>query len=240
MRTLIVSTGLLLLASLSAQAGEGEGQNPMGKLESILKKMDLVEKLLAKSQIREGEKTQAEIIEELKEEVEKGKLKEDEVLDDVARQLDVIVKKMKDIDQDFVKLIQSVKLSQSKSGGGMDLKNNTSKPSEKEQAEKRKEEKERELKKLREKNQQKKKNGSKKEDGSKGKDPARQANNSREKAPEGSSGPRAEGGDSWGNLPLKEYREALASGRVKFPEKYKALIEKYLEMLAKKASESSD
>jgi hypothetical protein len=97
---------------------------------------------------------------------------------------------------------------------------------------KQKAEREKELKKLRE-----EKEGAKKDDGKKpGEGPAKRAYEAKGDGPRGPA-PRAAGTGRWGNLDPKEYREALASGKIKVPEKYKALIEKYLEMLAKKDTE---
>ena len=97
---------------------------------------------------------------------------------------------------------------------------------------KRKGEKERDLKKLRD----KKEKGEKKSGGKPGETPADRAYHAEGKGPDGAA-PRAEGSGRWGDLPLKEFKEALASGKWVLPEKYKAMILKYMEMLAKKATE---
>ena len=224
----------------SLTAGEGKGEDSaMKKLKKILKKMETVEQLLAKSHLSESEKKQAEIIKELKEKVASGKLKEDEVIDEIDKQLKVVVKKMKDIDMDIEKLIQSVKMSQSQGGGdAMEFKDNQSKPG---QGKKRKDKSGRDLKKMREEDKKPKEGEGKKKDGGKkgGDDPAKKAYEAKGKGPDGAA-PRAAGTGRWGSLPLKEFKEALASGKVTVPEKYRALIEKYLAMLAEEDKEKKD
>ena len=238
MRTWIAALVLVAFAGGSALAGQGEGQaeDPIAKLKKILKQMEIVEVLLGKARLDEAGEAQKKIIEDLKQKVKEGKLKEDEVIEEIDKQLKVVVKKMKDIDDDIEKLIQSVKMSQCSGGGGMDLDNpKGGKGKKKGEKDKQKAEREKELKRLRE--EKAKREGAKKEDGKKpGDDPAKRAYEAKGEGPRGKA-PRAEGTGRWGNLDPKEFREALASGKIKVPEKYKAMIEKYLEMLTKKATE---
>ncbi|MHC5040213.1 MAG: hypothetical protein ACYTHM_23135 [Planctomycetota bacterium] len=234
MRTWIATLAVAALLCATAFGGE-EGKkkkSEIDKLKEILQKMEVVEQLLAKSQLEEGSKTQEEILKDLKEKVKSGKLKKEEVLKEIDKQLQVVVKKMKEIDADIEKIIQNVKLSQGQgSGSGMEMKGNSGK-SKKEQQAKRAAEKERDLKKLRD----QKEKGAKKNGGKAGEQPADRAYDERGKGPDGAA-PRAEGSGRWGDLPLKEFKKALASGDWTLPEKYKAMILKYMEMLAKKAAE---
>ncbi|MHC4599386.1 MAG: hypothetical protein ACYS47_10310 [Planctomycetota bacterium] len=240
MKARIAIVAVFALLCSTALAGEKKKKSALDKLKDILKKMETVEKLLAKSDLDDAEKKQSDIIKELRKKVEAGKLKEDEVIDEIDKQLKVVIKKMKDIDKDIVKLIQEVKLMQGQgSGGGMEWKQ---KPGEKSEQQKRKEREERELKKLRKEKEGKNPKASKGKEQQKhkpGENPAERAYDARGPGPKGA--PRRAGGTGrWGSLPLKEFKEALASGRVKVPEKYRALIEKYLTMLAKEGKEKKD
>ena len=232
---------VVALLCSTALAGEKKQKSALDKLKDILKKMATVEKLLAKSQLADSEKKQSEIIKELREKVEAGKLKEDEVIDEIDKQLKVIVKKMKDIDQDVEKLIQMVRWMQSQgSSGGMEWKDNPG-GGKKGERKKRKAEADRELKKLRDKKEGKdpKETKDRGKEMKPGENPAKRAYDARGPGPKGAPR-RAAGTGRWGNLPLKEFKEALASGKVKVPEKYRTLIEKYLTMLAKEGKEKKD
>ncbi|MHC4777007.1 MAG: hypothetical protein ACYTFG_00370 [Planctomycetota bacterium] len=232
MKLKIAATALFAVLCATATAGDGEkkGGSAIEKLKKILKKMETVEQLLAKSQLSDSEKKQAEVIKDLRKKVEEGKLKEGEVLDEIDKQLKVVVKRMKDIDLDIDKIIQTVKMMQGQSqGSGMEWKDNPSKAGEK-QKHKRKDKNERDLKEMR-KDGQKPKESKGEQDKNSGKDPAKKPYSAKGSGPDGAA-PRAAGTGRWGSLPLKEFQEALASGKVTVPEKYRALIQKYLAMLA--------
>jgi hypothetical protein len=176
--------------------------------------------------------------------VKEGKIGQEDVVAEIDKQLAVVLKKMQAIDEEIEKVIQSVKMSQGSGSSGMEMQQGKEKSGEgqKKPGDKRKEEEDGKLKEMKpedgEKNGQKKTDGS--DDGKKpgegGSDPADKPYNAEGKSPDGAS-PRAEGVGRWGNLPLKQFIEALASGKVKVPEKYETLIRKYMEMLAKKAAE---
>jgi hypothetical protein len=236
-----------LCAPVLAQEGGGD-EDPIEALKKILGKMEAVEKLLTKARLEEGAAGQAEIQKELEELIKAGKVKQEEVADDLARQLKSVVDRMKDIDLDIDKIIQSVKMSQSQgsSSSGMEIK----KPDGSKEEQEKKSKREAEEKKLLENQGEEKKgeegkdpkDGGKKDskegkDGGKpGSDPAKRPYNAKGGEPPGGSR-RATGDGRWGCLPQKEFQEAMAQGKMQVPEKYRALVGKFWEMLSKKAEE---
>ena len=249
MRLFLLPAALLLLLLAPAFAEEGEGgdeEDGIKALKKILEKMDAVEKLLAKAQIADGAAGQEQVEKELKKLIEEGKLKQDDVLDDISRQPKVVSDKMKDIDLDIDKIIQAVKMHEGQGQGGMEI----SSPKGGKDQEKPKGKRADQQKELEENVQGKEqqgdpakgktdpKEGEKKtgEGGSEGSDPAKKPYTAGGRNPQGGSR-RAAGEGRWGFLPDKEYREAMAQNDLKVPEKYRALISKFWELLAKKADE---
>jgi hypothetical protein len=239
---------VFLCAPLFAQ-GEGGPEDPIEALKKILAKMETVEKLLAKTRLEEGAAGQAEIEKELEELIKAGKLKQGEVLDDVAKQLKAVVDRMKDIDLEIEKIIQNVQMSQNQGQGssGMEIK----KPGGEKDQDQSKGKREEEQKNLQENNpgeekkgdpakgeSEEKKEGEKKggDGGKSGNDPAKKPYTAPGSEPPGGAR-RAAGEGRWGFLPPKEFQERLAQGKIKVPGKYEALVRKFWEMLSKKAEE---
>lgn len=244
----LTAISALLLAVLASPGvfaqGGGEEEDPIVKLKKILARMEQVEELLAKTRLAEGSTEQSEIIKALEQKVKEGKLKQEDVVAEADKQLQIVLKKMQGIDEEIEKVIQMAKLQKGGGGSGMDMKNPKDKDAEK-QGEKRKEEKgdlkemkpeDREKQAGKEKGKEGEKEGEKKEGGEGGKDPADKPYNAEGRDAAGGA-KRADAGGRWGSLPLKEFNEALASGKIKAPEKYLNMIRKYMEMLAKKAAE---